>query len=113
MTATAARVKMNAVAAGTLEKARAMERTWARRARTVKMNIGVGTRASSKAGKNSRGSETYQCPKHQDRHHHRADGTSIVVTSKGTGLIGERVCTRRDKIIANAREKDLRGVTTR
>ena len=98
----AARIKMTAVA-------RAMK---ARRARTVIMNIGVGARASSKAGTNSRGTETHQCHKQQDRHHHHADGTSSVVTSKGAELIGERV-PRRDKIIANAREKDLRGVTTR
>ena len=98
-----------------MEKARAMKRTWARKARTVKMNIGVGARASSKAGKNSRGSETYQCPKRLDRHHHRADGTSIVVTSKGTGLIGDRVCVKRNEISASAREEksDLRGVTNR
>ena len=104
---------MNAVAAGTLEKARAMERKWARRARTnVKMDIGVS--ASSKAGKNSRSSETYQCPKRLDRHHHRTDGTSIVVTSEGTGLVGDRVCVNRNEISASAREKsDLRGVTNR
>ena len=105
---------MNAVA-GTLEKARAMERKWARRARAnVKMDIGVSASASSKAGKNSRSSETYQCPKRLDRHHHRADGTSIVVTSEGTGLVGDRVCVNRNEISASAREKsDLRGVTNR
>ena len=72
----AARIKMTAVA-------RAMK---ARRARTVIMNIGVGARATSKAGTNSRGTETQQ-----DRHHHRTDGTSSVVTSKDAELIGERV----------------------
>jgi hypothetical protein len=101
----AASIRMIAVA-------RAMKRT--RRARTVIMNVGVGARASSKAGKNSRGSETYQCPKRLDRHHHRADGTSIVVTSEGTGLVGDRVCVKRNEISASAREKsDLRGVTNR
>ena len=85
--------------------ARAMK---ARRARTVIMILDVGARATSKAGTNSRGTETQQ-----DRHHQqRGRGTSSVVTSKGAELIGERV-PRRDKIIANAREKDLRGVTTR
>ena len=102
----AARIKMTAVA-------RAMKRT--RRARTVIMNIGVGARASSKTGTANRGSETYQCHKHQDHHHHRADGTSIVVTSKGTGLIGDWVCVKRNEISASAREEksDLRGVTNR
>ena len=100
----AGRIKMTAVA-------RAMK---ARRARTVIMNIGVGARASSKTGTANRGSETYQCHKHQDRHHHRADGTSSVVTDKGATLIMEGA-PRRDKETQNAREKDLelRRVMTR
>ena len=87
--------------------ARAMK---ARSARTVIMIIGSSARATSKAGTHSRGTETQQ-----DRHHQQhGRGTSSVVTTKGAELIMERA-PRRDKVIANAREKDLelRGVTTR
>ena len=96
----AGRSKMIAVA-------RAMK---ARSARTVIMIIGSSARATSKAGPHSRDIETQQ-----DRHHQQhGRGTSSVVTTKGAELIMERA-PRRDKLIANAREKDLdlRGVTTR
>ena len=90
--------------------ARAMK---ARSARTVIMIIGSRARATFKAGTHrthSRGIETQQ-----DRHHQQhGRSTSSVVTTKGAELIMERA-PRRDKLIANAREKDLelRGVTTR
>jgi len=58
MTATTAEVKKIA-AAEALKKTGALEKRWARRARAnVKMDLGVS--ASSKAGKDSRRSETYQ-----------------------------------------------------
>ena len=60
MTATTAEVKKIA-AAEALKKTGALEKRWARRARAnVKMDIGVSASASSKAGKDSRRSETYQ-----------------------------------------------------